>query len=156
MVGGGLLLASLLIVTPVQASTLSQSQTVTVTGGHFYTYMYWQEVQTGTQQVQVYPAGSGDCIWLNWHDNSPSSSATCSGGFSGNTTYTYTYGSVTVTYPVGGASTSYTPYNFLQSAGGYYYYAVSWVSQPTYTTEPVYTNEPFTGTAWSPATITYS
>ena len=38
---------------PAQASVLSQSPVVTVTGGHYYNYTYYQNVQTGTQQVQT-------------------------------------------------------------------------------------------------------
>ena len=129
---GGVLLASLLIVTPVQASTLSQSQTVTVTGGHFYTYTYWQEVQTGTGTQQVQMGTTTE--WV---------------GFS-------------TTVPTGGVLIEQKCWGNVQPPGAYCAWGLGYMyfeySVPAYTTVtvPVYTNEEFTGTAWSPATITYS
>ena len=125
---------------PVQASTLSQSSSVTVTGGHYYTYTYYQEVQTGTQQVQtgtttqqVAVGGYSVCFSQNGV-----------GGYQGNVSAWGTASSINGMTAV---------YNSATCISHTYY---SNETVPVYTTEPVYTNEQFTGTAWSPATITYS
>ncbi len=145
---------------PVQASTLSQSSSVTVTGGHYYTYTYYQEVQTGSQKVQTgtttetVVSRSGTCtVGSVSGDSCPSgASLTAIGGdiCSSLNALTYSWGSESG-IPIG--STCY-PANDIVTA---YDWAISTTTTvPVYTTEPVYTNEQFTGTAWSPATITYS
>ena len=160
--GGGVILASMLNLVPVQASTLSQSSSVTVTGGHYYTYTYYQEVQTGSQQVQTgtttetVVSGSGTC------EETTTSTGSCPTGAS--TTLTSIGGfycdSNNAAQSPWGIYAQYTsswtcfPANELVTAEDYTTYTTETI--PVYTTEPAYTNEQFTGTAWSPATITYS
>ena len=105
---------------------------MTVTGGQFYTYTYWQEVQTGTQQVQT--------------------GTTTEQGEVQDTYDCTSYGDVIV------YATNGSPISLACSPGAKIFYdaGIGYFTIPVYTTEPVYTNEQFTGTAWSPATITTS
>ena len=136
---------------------------MTVTGGHFYTYTYWQEVQTGTQQVQTGTTTqtvwqtvqngttTGYCtIWSSVDCSSGTGSGdNCPSGATLTATTTNRYGNTC------GYGSVETDYHYTYTVPNYITEQVT-ETVPVYTTEPVYTNEQFTGTAWSPATITYS